>query len=381
MRKALYGKKSHKLLWTFLIVILVLAVVAISFYMARRFQNGDEKEIPLNDSPIAEAMGFELDPGTSYSHGVSEEAIFFYSTENIKIANLRGELEKDMSLPVSQPFFASRGKYALIADKNDRNAFLFKGSEQKHEFSMGESIITASVNESGNCVFVTKGETHRCSVSVYSSKGEELFKWNSGGLYVLAADISNNNRDIAVSALNTDGGVLSSNIIMFSVNKERPFANESYSDEIFAALSFHDNTLYCIGEKNAYIYNGYGKLTGTVDYAERDLLTYNTNGNLLTLAFSGSGLSLGAGDVETYNVKGERMGQFHSAQEITYLDCYGNRIALGSGRVISVLDEKCKESFQLSPGTDLLDFMFFGSEVQAAGISASGAQMIRVLAK
>ncbi len=380
MRKAIYEKKSHKVLLLILSIFIILAVVAGASYLAIILQNKNGQEIPLNDTPVSETMNFELDPGISYSHGVSEEKLFFYSAENTKIADLDGKMAKDISLPVSQPFFVSEGKYALIADKNDRKAFLFKGSEQKYEFSLDESIITADINSSGSCVFVTKGETHQCSVSVYSNKGEELFKWNSGGLYVLDADISDNNRDIAVSALNTDSGILNSNIIMFSINKERPFTNDSYSDEIFAALAFNGNVLYCIGEKNAYIYNGYGKVTGTVDYAERDLLTYNTNGNLLTLAFSGSGLSLGAGDVETYNVKGERMGQFHSEQEISYLDCRGNRIALGNGRVISILDSKCNESFQLNPSMDLLDFMFLGSEAQAAGISAAGAQMIRVTA-
>ena len=381
MRNVAYQKKSHKVFWLIVIVCLILAIVAGASYLAVLLQNKETKEIPLNDSPAADPMNFELDPGISYEHGATEDMLFFYSAENIKIANASGVLEKDFSLPVSQPLFFSDGKYALIADKGDRKSYLFKGSEQKMEYSLSESIITASVNASGNCVFVTKGETHQCSVSVLNDKGTEIFKWNSGGLYVLAADISDNSRDIAVSALNTDGGTLTSNVILFSVNKERPFTNDSYTDEIFSALVFNGNTLYCIGEKNTYIYNGYGKLTGTVDYAERDLLTFNADGDLLALVFSGSGLSIGAGDLETYNVKGERTGQFHSAQEISFLDCKGGRIVLGSGRVISVLDDKCSESFQISPGMDLLDFMFLDSEVRAAGISASGGQMIRVAAR
>ena len=381
MRKVVYKKKSHNVLWLVVIVFLVFAIVVGASCLAVMMQNNKNKEIPLNNSPVSEPMSFELDHGISYEHGVTEDRIFFYSAENIKIASLEGELEQDFSLPISQPFFASGGKYALIADKGDRKAYLFKGSEQKVEFVLTEPIISGSVNASGTCVFVTKGDTHQCSVVVLSSKGEELFKWNSGGLYVLAADISDNSRDIAISALNTDGGVLVSNIIMFSINKERPFANDSYTDEVFAALTFNGNTLYCIGEKNAYIYNGYGKLTGTVDYSERDLLTYNANGNLLALVFSGSGLSLGAGDLETYNVKGEGMGQFHSAQEISFLDCEGGRIAVGTGRVISILNDDCSEVFQLSPGMDLLDFMFLGSETYAAGISASGGHIIRVSAR
>lgn len=378
MRNSVNEKRSHKALAATLISILVLAVVAGAAYLAWKIQTQPERETPINDSPAAEAMNFSLDPGISYSHGVTEEKLFFYSAENIKIANKEGELEQDFSLPLSQPFMSVSGRYALIADKGGRKAYLFRGSRQETVFELAESIISASVNEGGSCVFVTKGETHKCTVSVLDAKGNEKFRWNSGGLYVLDADISDNGKDIAVSALNTDGGILASNIILFNVDKETPFANDAYQDELFAAVRFNGSLLYAIGESSAYIYNGYGKVTGTVDYLERELLSYNTDGETLALFFSGSGLSIGSGDLETYNTKGERLGQFHCAQEVSYLDARGGRIALGSGRVVSILNTKCKEEFQISIGMDLLDFMFFGGEARAVGISAADALMVRV---
>ena len=376
MRKSFKKEKNHRILWTVLIVVAIVAACAFGFFAAKNGTFSMNKPVPRNMSPVSVKMNFELDPGISYEHAATENKLFFYSSENIKIINDEGELEKDFSLPVSKPFISARGKYALIADKGGRKAYLFRGSKQITEIELTESIILANVNDSGNSVFVTKGETHQCSVSVLNSKGNEKFKWNSGGLYVLAADISDNGKDIAVSALNTDGGVLTSNVIMFSVNKEKPFANDVYKDEVFAGVHFNGNTMYAIGEGAAYIYNGYGKISGMVDYAERELLSCNTDGNALALVFSGSGLSLGAGDLETYNLKGEKLGQFHSPQEISFVDCLDGKIAVKNGRFISVLDTKCRESFQISPETDLLDLMFFGGNLKAAGISAAGAHMI-----
>lgn len=378
MRKSLYAKKSHRVLWSVLIVILILAVCTGAAYIAFRLQTQRDKETPLNASPIVEPMNFELDPGISYAHIVTKEKLFFYSSENIKIIGETGEPEQDFNLPLSRPFMSARGNYALIADKGGKKAYLFRGSKQQRELELSESIISASVNANGSSVFVTKGETHQCSVSVLDAKGNEKFRWNSGGLYVLSADIADNSRDIAVSTLNTDGGVLTSNIILFSINKEQPFANDVYTDELFAAVRFSKSALYCIGEGHAYIYNGYGRVTGTIDYAERELLSYNADGDNLALIFSGSGLSIGAGDLETYNVKGERLGKFHSSQEMSFVDCSGGRIAVKNGRVVSILDSKCRENFQISTDMDLLDFMFFGGELRAVGISAAGAQMIRV---
>ncbi len=378
MKNTVYQKKSHKVLWSILIVLLIILAVFAAVFFAYFVQLDTNGTTPLNDSPAVIPMEFELDPGISYKHAVTDSYLFFYSAENIKIVNSSGKVEQDFNLPLSSPYLTSRGNYVLIADKGGRKAYLFHGAEQEMLFELPESIISASVNSKGCCVFVTKGESHKCSVSVLDQKGEEKFRWNSGGLYVLDADISDNSRDIAVSALNTSSGVLSSNIILFSIDKETPFTNDSFEDELFAAVRYSGTTLYCIGENKAYIYNGYGKQTGVVDYADRELLSYNTGGDALALVFAGSGLSIGASDVETYNVKGEMLGQFHSVQEAAFLDCRGGRIAVGSGRMVSILNTKCKEEFQISLDMDLLDFMFFRGEARAVGISASGAQFVAV---
>ncbi len=370
---------KHRPLLVVLIVALILAIVGGVLFSVHMFnQTG---EIRLNSSPDTQDMDFELDPGVSYAHAVAGEKLFFYSSENIKIANREGHLEQDFSLPVSQPFLSARGSYALIADKDARKAFLFKDGKQKTELSLSESIISANVNANGDSVFITKGETHQCTVSVRDSGGGEKFRWNSGGLYVLAADISDNGRDLVVSAMRTDTGVITTHLLMFSVDKTAAYVNDVYTDELFSAVHFKGNTVYCIGESKAYIYTGGGKLTGTIDFSERELLSYNTDGNALVLVFSGSGLSIGACDMESYNVKGERLAQFHSEHEIAFLSAYGNRILAKNGRVLSVFDLGLNEQFRLSPDMDLFDFMFYGSESRGVAISAAGARIISVQAE
>ena len=379
MRERISDTASHRPLLVVLIVALILAIVGGVLFSVHRFNQSEE--IRLNSSPDTKEMDFELDPGVSYAHAVVGEKLFFYSSENIKIANRDGHKEQDFSLPVSQPFLTSRGDFALIADKDAKRAYLFHNGKQKTEINLSEPIIAENVNTRGDSVFVTKGESHQNTVSVFDAGGNEKFRWNSGGMYVLAADISDNGRDVAVSAMRTDTGVITTHFLMFSVDKTEAFANDIYADELFSAVHFKGNSIYCIGESKTYIYNGGGKLTGTIDYAERELLSYNTDGNALLLVFSGSGLSIGACDMETYNAKGERLAQFHSQHEIAFLSAYGNRILAKNGRVLSVFDIGLTEQFRLSPDMDLLDFMFYGNESRGVGISAAGARIISVNAE
>lgn len=378
---SIYGKKKKSKIWIIVLVVLaVVAVVVLANVVASLYYGGanGEKQVRVNENNIKHELSFELDPGISYEHAVTDNALYFFSAENTKISNSSGELEQDISLPMSNPIVSSRGNFALLADKGGKKAYLFNNSKKERDLTLDESIIIAAVNSGGNSIFVTKGEAHKCSVIVLSRSGEELFKWNSGGLYVVAADISDNNKDIFVSTLNTDNGTLKSNIIMFNITKEKPFANEVYDDMLFSSLLYSGNNLYCISDTAVYIFNGYGKKIGEIDYGDRELLTFCADGDLLVLAFSGNGVSANATVIESYSPKGNKLGEFTLSHGIDFLDCRNGTIAVSNNRTISILNEACVEKFQMSPGIDLRDFQFFGGSNAAVGITATGAVMLNV---
>ncbi|MBE7037050.1 MAG: hypothetical protein E7403_07130 [Ruminococcaceae bacterium] len=370
-------KTSHRILWAIAITIIVLIIILAAVFLAIWFF-GNGSEVKIDSNPKVTSMDFELEPGIHYESIVSNSALFFYSAENTKVINTNGELIEETSLKMTRPVATVKGDYTIFFDLGGRNISVYNKTKLASEIALEESIILASVNENGYAVIVTKGTQHKCAVSVYSPSGEELFKWNSGNLSVVAADIAKNNKDITVAAINTDEGTIKTHIIMFNVAKEKPFTNDLY-ENLYSVIRYSDSYVYCIGSNETRIYNSYGKCIGTAVYENRDLLSYAFSEDYLIMAFSGSSTVMGAtSEIKSYNSKGEEVGSFSCAQKFDFLSAKGNTVVLNNGRTISVLNNHCQESKQLNLGVDLKDFAFFGSQKKGVGITAAGAVLIQL---
>ncbi len=380
MRSPMFYKPkiSHRILWAVIITFIALALIFGAVFLARWYF-GNKQEVKVSENPSVTPLSFELEPGIHYENTVSNSALFLYSAENTKIVNTNGDLIEEISLKMSHPTTSVKGDYTLFYDMGGRNILVFNKTKQVSTFSLEESIVLASVNEHGYAVIVTKGTQHKCSVSVYTPDGEEVFKWNSGNLSVVGADIANNNKDITVSAINTDEGNVKTHIIMFNIAKEKPFTNDLYDKEMYSIIRYSSGYVYCIGSNKTRIYNSYGKSIGEIPYEDRELLQYALADDLLILAFSGSSDSPGATvEIKSYNHNGNETGSFSCSQSFEFLSVKGNTIVLNNGRTISVLDSHCQEKRQLNLGLDLLDFDFFGNQNKGVGITAAGAVLIQL---
>ncbi len=359
------------------IVLLALAVIFGAVYLAQRYQNA-EHEIPVNKEPSITTLDFELDPGISYQNAVGNEIIYFYSTENLKMINHKGDLVADMSLKLSRPAISISEKYALFFDMGGKSLLSFSGSKEASAFEVDASIIMAAINKNGYILVVTKGDLHNSAVRVFNPKAEEIFKWNSGNLAVVSADIADNNKDITISAINTGGGKVQNQIIMFNIAKEKPFTNDTYEGDIAAVIRYSGSHLFCIGSDKTYIYDNYGKCIGSASYEGRDVKTFALDDNLLVLAFSGSTDTTGVAEIVSYNQKGAELGKFSMLQEYDFIDVKNGSIVVNNDRIIHMLNSHCQEKRQITLGFDLRDFAFFGSNNKAVGITASGAELIRL---
>jgi len=379
MRSSMFYKPSitKRILITLGITLGVLLLVFLIFLGVRYFLKLNS-QLYINNNPKVTVLDFELDPGITYKNVTTEKAMFFYSIENLKVIDSKGKLAHDLSLKLSNPAVCTDKNRALFYDVGGRKIVTYNGTKQDTSLELDENILLAAVNKNGYMLVVTESDMHKCSVRVLKADGKEIFKWNSGGLTVVAVDIADNNKDITVSAINTDDAIVKNQVIMFNISKEKPFTNDTYEGEIFSSVSYSNNHLYCIGTKNTYIYNSYGKCTATIPYSGREMMHYVLEKDLFVLVFSGSSDTSGVAEIKTYNQKGEALGSFSVLQEFDYLDLKNKYIAINNGRTISLLNDRCQERVRVNLDFDISDFFFYGNENKGIGITASGAVLIEL---
>ncbi len=354
-----------------------LLVLFLAYYTVKIY-NSQERPVPVNEQPQISTLNFELDPGVSYDIATNQAALYFYSSENLKIINTKGDLTTDMPLKLSRPAVSTKDNYTLFYDLGGRKVITFNGSKQASALELEENILLASINGHGYMLLITESDLHKCAARVFTPHGEEIFKWNSGNLSVISADISNNNKDITISAINTDEAKIKNHIIMFNITKEKPFTNDVYEGDMYSVLRYSGSYLYCIGSDKTYIYNSYGKCVGTADYSGRGLQRYALDGNQLVLSFSGSSEKTGVAEIVSYNHKGDLIGSHTVLQDFDFLDVKDGMIAVNNGRVISLLNSHCQEKKKINLNFDLRSFSFFGNNSVGIGITASGAELIQL---
>lgn len=371
------NNKGYSKMQITIMVLVAVFVVLFAVGSAVLLNGAGEKKIAVSDAEST-PVNFVLEQGTVYNHAITDNKLFFFSADNIKIASATGALEEDMPLKASNPICSTDGNYTLIADRGGKTANIFSGAKLEKTLTLDENIVIAKINKNGYCLFITEGDVHKNSAIVRSATGEEIFKWKSGSLSVVSADISDNNRDIAISTMGTDGGIITSHVYMFNITKDKPFTNEPVENEIFGAMQFEGNYMYCIGSSKTYIYNSYGKCIDTIDYEERELIGYEINDGVVALLYSDSSKNSNGSMIRTYNSKGVLQGEFVMEEKAKFLDYKSGTIAVDNNRVISILDSKCREKFQLNLKTALNDFCFINGSSLAVGITATGAEIIEV---
>lgn len=379
MNELNFEKENHNNNFKRIIIILILILIIAAAVSAAIFFDSREKDntVAVSDT-TSKKVELSLEAGTVYSHAVSDTHTFFFTADNVKIASSSGKFEQSLHLKASNPISYTSGKYTIIADKGGKTAHIFKGGELKKSLTIEEDINIAKINKNGYSLFITKGNIHKNSAIVFSPSGEELFKWKSGSMSVVSADISDNDRDISLSVVKTDNGIVSTNLYMFNIAKDKPFANEVIQDEIFGAMQFEGSYLYCIGSAKTYIYNDYGKCISNIDYEGRDLLNYVIADGTVVLLYSDSNTSANGSLVRSYTPKGKLQGEFYTSSKARFIDLKQNSIAVDNNRVISILDASCNEKFRLNLKTTLSDFRYMETPSIAIGISATGAEIIEV---
>lgn len=379
MRSPMFYKPSifRRILWGLGITVGVLAILLLIFFIITLFMKPGQ--VKVEDKPTVTELSLTLDASSTYQNIATDSMLYMYNSESAKPISIDGKQGDDIPLKMSAPTVSVKGEYALFYDLGAYNALVLNKTKQVTTITVKEKIQMAVVNSSGYVLLVTEGDMHKSSVRVFTPNAEEVFKWNSGQLAVIGADIADNNKDISISALNTADGKINNHIIMFNLAKEKPFTNDVYENVLYSVLRYSGSHLYCIGTQDTLIYNGYGKCSGTTDYADREMTKFVLDDGLLLLAFSGSEEQSGAyAEIKSYNNRGEETGSFTSRQQFDFLVAEGGRVVLNNGRYLSILNNHCKEKLQINLDVDLRDFLFLGGKTRGVGITASGAALIHL---
>ena len=367
-----------KILISVILVAIILVLMFVIREIAVEFFGYRPPALSEASQKKSHQIEVSLDGENKYEHIVTEKFIYFVGTDKVIVTDSNGSKKGEVSISTANAIPKSMGKFVAVGDMGGNNIYIISGTDIKKEIVTKNKIKNFSVNSSGYCVAVTEGDMGKRYVTVYNTKGEEVFVWDSGNILVLNAVIADNNKNVIVSSVDTKEGVMKSVLSFYNVSKEEAVASETYEEELFSAISLNGNYVYCVGDARTLIYKVSGEKKSEIEYSGKSVITYEVNNQGIVMAFLESTLTGKRYNIESYTESGKKRGTYEHNYDINYLDIADDVIAVDRGGLISIISYKGREKKLIDPGVDIEDLMFVGNSSKAVGFTAHGAYLFDI---
>lgn len=367
-----------KIVIAILIVVAILVVLFVGKEIAIRFFGMRTPSISKSTLINAKKIDISFDAAANYEHIATDNYIYFVKTDGVYITDDDGNEKTTISISVENPAVFSAGEYVLVGDIGSNKIYILKNAQIVREIETKKAIKNVSINASGYCITVTEGDMQKREVTLYDEKGEELFVWTSGNRLVFDAVVANNNKNVVISSLNTQGSAANTILSFYNISKEEPIETVNYEDEIVADLTVNGNYVYCIGESKTDIYTVTGAKKSEIPYKDRTILSYVVNDSGMVISFKEGTLSDKRYSIRIYKENGSCIASHEYDYVSKSLDATNNHIVMDRDGLINVIDYNGREIKLIDSGFDIEDLTFVGNSKKIVGFTADGAYIITI---
>lgn len=276
--------KAHKPLGFKVIalcVLLLILLTAVSAVLATVF------DVPLFNAGNKDADGSliystdseEINEMYAYSSGMvmlTDSSVSYLDSNGKKLASNTHRY--------SQPVMKSNGKTVLLYDKGGTDFRLERDLAVYNTYTVNSTIVTAVLGKKNNYAYVlSDDEGYQSHLYVYSYQGKKQFEWGSASDYCIAAALSDNGKNIAVSMLGVDNGEYYSKVLLFSFGKTEAVITSIFDGCTVYELKFINNkTLAALTDNGIFVINKDGEAQKIYDFLPSELMHSDSTSSGLT---------------------------------------------------------------------------------------------------
>lgn len=255
-------KHKKKGILTIGIILFFLIVVLISVYIANaEFRNFFNMHILRKEITQGNTGSIELASDNS-SHVYAYDKYIVVLNKNIlKQYTDSGNPSKELEIHISNPIYESNNRFLCIGEENGEKIYLVSGENILWQKDVEGKISKVNVNENGYVSVIVTGTSYKTIVITYDQSGKELFKSYLSSTTAIKAEISNDNKYLAIAEIDTSGIVINSNIKIISIEKATTDPTNSVvqiynsdTNKLISNIKYQDrNELVCMYDDHVSI--------------------------------------------------------------------------------------------------------------------------------
>ena len=273
--------------------------------------------------------------GTFTDGALFQAGLAYADSDALYLARPGSVTTMKYSLGYSSPVVEASDDYVLVYDRGGTKAALTNSAAPTAELELSSSILTGSIGQDGRFVLVTDESGYRTAVTIYSTSGEEVFKYQSSEYYIVSASLSPDGKTLAVLAFLQNGVALDSHVLFYNVSSGELSADATLPDALGIQLCYVENgTAAVLCDDGLYLVSRSGSAEHALTVASSDLITIASHDNVMALATRSYS---GDARFDLYTVRGGRLsGPYGLDEEPTSLAISAMGTAVLSASGVSV---------------------------------------------
>lgn len=370
------GKKNRKWLWLALTALVALGIVAAAvLWDANSFDGLRRKLIyaraEKDETGCAKLYYYENDATSRFA--ALEGSLVTVAANQVRVLDARSQVLYQNSVRFQHCDLAVGGDIAVAYDIGGAALYAMDNKGLRWQTETDGELISVTVNPHGYVTAAYNKSGAKAAVTVWDSKGEPVFTYNSAQRFVMTAALGRDDRTLATVTMGQENGSFRSFLVLYHTDDEKEIASAAVDGGAVYALEPVRGDFCAVTEQALYFLDTDGSRKASYSYGGQFLRRCRTEESgwaalLLSRYKSGSYASL-----ITVDDRGNELGGRDIDGEVLDLSTAGRYVAVLFSDRLVIYDKYLTEVAVLPDVSDARAVLMRedGSAVLAGAVGAS----------
>lgn len=307
-----------------LVILIVAGVLALIGFVGYRLdwgshflnlfaslQSGGGFPVALDQSEVTQLIGMN-------------GSVAVCDSGSVAVYNTKGVMTGYHTNSYTTPLSSYSGGKLLTYDLGGTGWMVSNKTKVLHTQSDSGVILGAAIGEKGDIAVSRRNSAYISEVTVYNTRYEPMFIWDSADTYVNFLAVSHPGTTLATGGILSQGGALCSVVKLHDMTGKREAAGVTLPDNVILSMVWTDkNVLQVVTDRGAYLLSAQGELTASVTFAEAPVAAANSEAGMLYIA-SGDYRSTDGVTITAYDSSLQPVGTTQLKKRVLSL-CYENK--------------------------------------------------------
>jgi hypothetical protein len=259
-------------------VTVILVSAAILIFLYRDLFTGENLKNLFAADRISEKQeqAFTYETGSDQVFASAGDGLAVASATGMQLFDSKGDSVVHEIFSMDVPAVATSKLHCAFYDIGGTVLRLAGFDGSYTDMDTENNIVSVNMNENGWMAVVTEESGYKGAVTVYNADLAPVYEWQSGSGYIISAQVSPDNKRMAVLSADSSGGKVTS----FSFDSEKEKGSISLTGELFFDLRYMSEDRICaISEDRAVFLDGSCKEKGSYDFGDLYLTEYDLGGD------------------------------------------------------------------------------------------------------